>query len=197
VQGSCCSSQGSCSHVPSALDCSSNGTFDGNQNCTVALCRAPADPIGACCAATGCLGSTFTLQTCTAASGTFKLGVLSCSAAACPVAEKPDVAVSTGISRMGVLIGGDVTFTMTATNVGNIAATGVRLVGTLPAGLTYGNVPGRWLASASTSSRCLQDSCVQVLAGCCLLSCVFSASHSQLLAVHLQSRAAFYSRQQC
>jgi uncharacterized repeat protein (TIGR01451 family) len=93
---------------------------------------------------------------------------------------------------MGVLIGGDVTFTMTATNVGNIAATGVRLVGTLPAGLTYGNVPGRWLAFASTSNRCLQDSCVQELAGCCLLSCVFSASHSQLLAVNAESRCMLH-----
>jgi uncharacterized repeat protein (TIGR01451 family) len=45
---------------------------------------------------------------------------------------------------MGVLIGGDVTFTMTATNVGKGTATGVKVVGTLPVGLTYGSVPGVW-----------------------------------------------------
>lgn len=77
-----------------------------------------------------------------AVGGTFNQGVLSCSDAACPVAEQPDVAVATNVSQKGVLIGGDVTFTMTATNVGTDTAEAVQLVGTLPAESTFGNVPG-------------------------------------------------------
>ncbi|WIA14012.1 hypothetical protein OEZ85_002572 [Tetradesmus obliquus] len=139
---SCCNAQGSCSHVASAADCGSSSTFTANQNCTTSGCRAAVDPVGACCATSGCLGTNFTLQTCSAVQGTFKIGVQTCSAAGCAVAEQPDVAVSTGVSQRNVLISGGFTYTMTVTNVGRGGASGVKVVGTLPAGLTYGNVPG-------------------------------------------------------